>query len=98
MAGFAKLSGQPEMIGAFAKIGMGQWFRYLTGALEVVSAGLLFVPRLAFVGGALLACTMVCAVIAHLALLGGSPAAAAVLGVLAGVIAWGRWSRFAASR
>ena len=44
MAGFAKLSGQPMMVETFGKIGIGQWFRYVTGTIEVASAILLLIP------------------------------------------------------
>ncbi len=37
-AGGAKLAGtSPEMIQLFDKLGAGQWFRYLTGGLEVIA-------------------------------------------------------------
>ena len=35
MAGGNKLAGNPQMVGLFDVIGIGQWFRYVTGALEV---------------------------------------------------------------
>jgi hypothetical protein len=35
----------------FDKIGLGQWFRYVTGSLEVVGALLLLVPRTSAIGG-----------------------------------------------
>ena len=90
MAGFAKLSGQPEMVETFDKVGVGQWFRYVTGGIEVASALLLLIPRLTPVGAFLLLCTMVGAVLTHVALIGGSPLAALVLGLLAALILWGR--------
>lgn len=31
----SKLAGAPAMVGLFDTIGIGQWFRYLTGSLEV---------------------------------------------------------------
>src|SRR5215213_2491140 len=64
-AGFHKLTGGADMVQAFATIGLGQWFRYLTGAIEIVSAVLLLIPALAVVGAAALAVTMVGAVITH---------------------------------
>jgi putative oxidoreductase len=91
-AGFAKLSGQPMMVENFDKIGVGQWFRYLTGAIEIVSAILLVIPRLSPVGAALLVCTMTGAVLAQLLVLGGSAAPALVLGCLAALILWGRFA------
>ena len=93
MAGFGKLSGQPMMVQMFEKLGIGQWFRYLTGSIEVVSAILLLVPRFIPVGAALLVCTMIGAVIAHLAVLGGSPVPALILGIFAGIVLWGRFGR-----
>ncbi len=90
MAGFAKLSGQPMMVETFDKIGIGQWFRYVTGGIEVASAILLLVPRLTPVGAAILVCTMCGAVLTHLLLIGGSPVPALVLGCFAAIIFWGR--------
>ena len=37
-AGAAKLIGAPMMVETFDAIGMGQWFRYLTGVIEVGGA------------------------------------------------------------
>ncbi len=79
MAGFGKLSGQPMMVETFDKVGIGQWFRYVTGGIEVASAILLLIPRLASVGAGLLVCTMSGAVLSHLLLIGGSPVPALVL-------------------
>ena len=87
-AGLAKLAGVPQMVQVFDAIGFGQWFRYLTGVVEIVGAVLLLVPAAGFFGGLLLAATMVCAVATHLALIGGNPAPAVVLGALAAFVAW----------
>ena len=43
----------------FETIGVGQWFRYVTGAIEFASAVLLLTPRFAGVGALLLVPTMV---------------------------------------
>src|ERR1700676_5492261 len=91
MAGFGKLSGQPMMVETFDKVGIGQWFRYVTGGIEVASAILLLIPRLTPVGAALLVCTMTGAVLSHLVLIGGSPAPALVLSCFAAIILWGRF-------
>jgi putative oxidoreductase len=96
MAGLVKFSGNPMMVEAFAKIGVGQWFRYVTGAIEVSSAIMLLIPKLIPVGALLLICTMVGAIIALLTVLGGSPVAAIVLLLLSMVILWGRRERLAA--
>src|SRR4051812_17595898 len=41
---FAKLSGQAMMVTEFDTIGLGQWFRYLTGALELIAAIAVLIP------------------------------------------------------
>ena len=87
-AGGSKLAAAPAMVEMFAKIGAGQWFRYLTGALEVFGAVALFVPRAAFYGAVLLAIVMVGAIVTHLAVLGGSPVPALVLLAIVGTVAW----------
>ena len=87
-AGGAKLAGAAAMVELFDKVGRGQWFRYFTGILEVAGGIGLLVPRYAFYAAGLLAVVMVCAIIAHLTVLGTSPAAPVVLLVLSGTIAW----------
>jgi putative oxidoreductase len=91
MAGLAKLLGKPVMVEMFDKIGLGQWFRYLTGSIEMISAILLLVPKLIPIGAGLLVCTMSGAVITHLVKIGGSPAPAIILGCFAAIILWGRF-------
>jgi putative oxidoreductase len=53
----------------FAKIGIGQWFRYFTGGLEVICAVLLLIPKTSAIAAALLACTMAGATLTHLFIL-----------------------------
>ncbi len=86
-AGVAKLAGVEMMVQTFEAVGVGHWFRYLTGAIELGSAILLWVPGLQFIAAALLTCTMIGAVIAHIFILGPSAVPALVLGILAGVVA-----------
>ena len=87
-SGGAKLVGVPAMVEMFEKVGVGQWFRIVTGALEVSGAILLLIPRLTFYGAALLLLVMVGAVTAHLTVLGGNPAPALILLVLNAVTSW----------
>src|SRR5256885_3837385 len=47
-AGAPKLLGAAVMVQLFEAVGIGQWLRYVTGAIEVVSAGLLLGPSLGF--------------------------------------------------
>lgn len=89
-AGGAKLAGAAQMVAVFEKVGVGQWFRYVTGLLEVLGAIGLLIPRATFYAAALLAVVMVGAVISHLTVLGGSPAAPIGLLVFTGIIAYFR--------
>ena len=93
MVGFLKLSGDPQLVGLFDAIGLGQWFRYLTGALEVLGALLLLIPRLSGLGALMLFGVMIGAVVTHVFIVGGSPLMAIILLVVTGVIAWGRRQR-----
>src|SRR6202047_5570789 len=58
-AGAAKLAGVPYMVELFGQIGLGQWFRVLTGVVEVTGAVALLVPGLASIGALWLGATMV---------------------------------------
>lgn len=94
--GINKLFGlQQEMVDGFAKIGLGPWFRYLTGALELAGGIGLLVPRLSGPAALGLVGVMVGAVIAHLTVL--PPAAVALvpatIGAVLGLIARSRWPR-----
>jgi uncharacterized membrane protein YphA (DoxX/SURF4 family) len=89
-AASGKLLGKPEMVALFEAIGIGQWFRYVTGLMELTGALLIVVPRTKFFGAALLSIVMIGAVLTHLFILHNAPTAAAVLLVFAGVVAWAR--------
>jgi uncharacterized membrane protein YphA (DoxX/SURF4 family) len=93
VAGGAKLAGAPAMVGMFNALDVGQWFRYVTGAIEVTGAVSLLVPALAPYGAILLAVTMVCAVATHLLIVGGSALPALVLLAASVAIAWARRDR-----
>ena len=72
----------------FARIGFGQWFRYVTGTLQISAALLVLIPRAFPLGIALLACTMVGAVAVWLSF--GEPGNAIIPGVvLIGVLGIG---------
>lgn len=87
-AGLAKLSGVEMMVGTFDAIGVGQWFRYVTGAIEVGSAILLWVPGMQLLASGLLLATMIGAVLAHLFILGPTAVPALFLGVLSAIVAY----------
>lgn len=87
-AGGSKLAGAAEMVALFNTVGLGQWFRYLTGGLEVAGAIGLLIPRSAFYAAILLSLVMVGAIIAHFTVIGTFPAAPMVLLALSGTIAY----------
>lgn len=93
-----KLAGQQYAVQIFAQIGLGQSLRYLVGALELAGAIGLLVPRLAGVAALGLAGVMVGAVLTQVLILDSIVMALtpAFLGVVLGLIAWGRWPQTAA--
>ncbi|MFK7861681.1 MAG: DoxX family protein [Granulosicoccus sp.] len=78
-AGLAKLTGVQMMVDTFDAIGVGQWFRYLTGIIEVGGAALLWLPGRQVLGAALLGVTMVGAVLAHIFVLGAAEGVPAIV-------------------
>jgi putative oxidoreductase len=95
LAGGLKLTGVPEMVALFDAIGVGQWFRYVTGSIEVISAVALLIPSLAPFGALVLVPTMFGAIATHLFVVGGSAAPATVLLVASLAIAWARRDQLA---
>ena len=43
-AAYMKLSGNPQMVEEFAKVGLGDWFRIVTGVLELIGGIFILVP------------------------------------------------------
>jgi putative oxidoreductase len=84
----SKLAGAPAMVEIFDKVGVGQWFRYFTGLVELTAGIGLLISRYAFYAALALAVVMIGATIAQLTVLAGSPAAPVALLVLNGVIAY----------
>jgi putative oxidoreductase len=93
MAGFLKVSGDPAMVDMFATIGIGQWFRYVVGALELASAVGVLIPRLSGLAALGLVCLMAGATLTNLFILGASPLVPIVQLVVSALVAWGRWPR-----
>jgi putative oxidoreductase len=87
-AGFAKLCGVAMLVAEFDKIGLGQWFRYVTGTTELIGAVLVLLPRTTFYGASLLLCVCVGALIAQIGPLHGDVIHVFVLGALAGATIW----------
>ena len=89
-AGIAKLAAAPAMVGMFTQIGLGQWFRYVTGTLEVGGSIFLFIPFSTFWAALTLCCVMVGAIITHFTILHTPPNGPVVLLLLAAFVAWMR--------
>jgi putative oxidoreductase len=93
MAGGSKLAGVPAMVSLFDAIGLGQWFRYVTGAIEVTSAIALLVPSAALFGALLLIPTMLGAVVINVFVVPASPVMPLLLLLAAAAVAWARHAR-----
>ena len=94
-AGSGKLVGTADMIALFNAVGIGQWFRYVTGSLELLGALLLIVPGKTAFGAVLLAGVMAGAVVSHLTVLHTAATVPLALFALTALIAWGRRTQLA---
>ena len=88
MAGGMKLVSRPNMVAEFNQVGLGQWFRYFTGTLEVTGAIGVLIPAVSSWAALLLSVVMVGAIVAHLTVLNSPPTLPAVLLALALALAW----------
>ena len=96
IVGLAKLTATGNTVAYFAAIGSGQWFRYLTGSIDLVGAALLFTEGWTFYGALLIACSAgLAAAISLTALRGDAMWGDPVMGVVplvmaarAAVLAW----------
>lgn len=88
-----KLVGEQTAVEMFTVIGIGQWFRYLVGLIELAGAVGLLIPRLAGLAALCLAVFMVFAAITQAFVLDGGllTITPILLGVISALIAWGRW-------
>lgn len=70
--GWEKITATPGTMwfALFAHIGWGQWFRYFTGALQILGGVLIVIPPTTPIGTFLLASTMAGAILFHLFVLG----------------------------
>src|SRR5215204_512499 len=93
MAGFDKEGGEAAMVEMFATIAIGQWFRYVVGALEIAGAVGVLVPRLSGLAALGLLCLMAGASLTNVLVLGTSPLLLVALMLVSALVAWGRWPR-----
>jgi putative oxidoreductase len=97
LVGGAKLVGQRDMILLFREIGIGEWFRYLTGTIEVSGALLLVMPFLSGASAVVLGGVMIIASLVEFFVLHRPPVAALACLSAHGFVAWSRMSRFSAT-
>jgi len=81
-AGFMKLTGQPMMVEEFGTIGLGQWFRYFTGALELAGAIAILLPSVSVFGAIVLLAVDVGAFVTQIAILHGDWIHTIVIGAI----------------
>jgi putative oxidoreductase len=95
--GYEKFNSAGMWVRIFATIGAGDWFRYLTGVMQVGGALLLLVPPLVPLGAAVLACTMIGAIVVNIFVL-HTGFAAIIPALLLTAIAFVGWRAITASR
>jgi putative oxidoreductase len=78
------------MVQIFTAVGIGRWFRYVTGLIEVASAILLLIPPLSGIIALLAIPMMIGVILTQLIISGGSPALPIGLLIIASIVAWGR--------
>jgi uncharacterized membrane protein YphA (DoxX/SURF4 family) len=101
--GATKFNSDPrgEWFRIFERIGWGQWFRYFTGAMQVTGALLLLTPWTLTLGAAMLACTMIGAMVVDIVVMhavGYAFVPLVLLGIIAAVWFAGRFGAQSASR
>ena len=98
VAGGSKLAGAPAMVGLFNAIGIGQWFRYVTGLIEVGSAVALLIPALAVFGALALVPTMIGAILTQLFIAKASAVLPAIVLIGVALVVWSRRHKLPISR
>jgi putative oxidoreductase len=93
MAGAGKVFGDPAMVEMFATIGIGQWFRYVVGGLEIAGAVGVLIPRLSGPAARGLIGLMAGATLTNVLVLGTSPQLPIALMLVSVLVAWVRLPR-----
>jgi putative oxidoreductase len=86
LAGVMKLTSQPMMVTEFDQVGLGQWFRYVTGALELLGGIAVLVPRYSSLGAILLFLIDLGAFIAQVTVLHADWIHTIVIGLIIGAL------------
>jgi uncharacterized membrane protein YphA (DoxX/SURF4 family) len=88
--GQTKFNSDPHgtWVPVFERIGFGQWFRYFTGVMQIAGGILLLLPRTLTAGAALLACTMIGAILTDMFVMHSALFFVPTLLLVAIVVAW----------
>ncbi len=84
----AKLAGIPYMVAEFNVVGLGQWLRYFTAAMEISGGVLLLWPSRQAFGALLLMCVCIGAFFAQLLAIHQNVIHTIVIGGILAAIAW----------
>ena len=86
--GTSKILGVQQLVDGFVQIGLGPWFRYFTGAIEIGGALLLLWPLTSGLGALILLGVSVGAFFVQLFIMHGDVIHTLVLATLSGWVAW----------
>src|SRR5271156_4221687 len=89
--GIEKLTGTMGTIPFFDAIGWGQWFRYVSGAMDTAGALLIFIPRWTSLGALIITCTVGLGTILCYTKALFNPAFPLVMTLLAATLVWLAW-------
>ena len=88
-AGIGKYTGEAGPVETFEQVGLGQWFRYFIGTIEIASAVGLLIPAVAGLAALAAGSVLIGAVLTETFILtDGNPLVPAILLVLLAVVAW----------
>jgi len=88
VAGMVKLSGMAFMVELFARLGFGQWLRYVTALVELTGGVLLIAGHMEYLAALALAVIMVGATAASVIVFDRSPIPPALTLIALVVLAW----------
>jgi len=89
--GIEKLTGTMGTIPFFDAIGWGQWFRYVSGAMDTAGALLIFLPRWTSLGAIIITCTVGLGTILCFTKALFNPIFPLVMTLLAATLVWLAW-------
>jgi putative oxidoreductase len=93
-ASYMKLSGNPMMVDEFNTIGLGQWFRHLTGALELAGGLAILVPSVSVFAALVLLAVDAGAFVTQIAVLHGDWIHTVVIGAILAAVIYLQRDRF----